>query len=232
MGLYISSSRKNTQISHGHAALQSPGQGEIALLLVTRGGNLQFHSLLVFTHKFHRQQKQELCPLPPMLCRSVFWAEARRKPLPPDIKPVSPTLTAAFGCSVTEQVSGGSDETFPAGLCCNPSPVPPEALNHGNTVLLLPLQAGASQHRGVGSCLQWRQEQYSFALALSLEWTPFPFPFTSIKPSDWITICYLPSYCFPCSRGLKSSMDNKSVVKGEVFTSPGVQDFSISICSR
>lgn len=135
--------RNDIQISQGQAAVQSPGQRETTLLFITWGRTPCFHSLLVFAHKISRQQKQELCPLPPMLCKSVFWAEGRSKPLPPDIKPESPTLTAAFCSSVTELVSGGRDKTFPAGLDCSPLLMPPEALSHGNTVSLLPLQAGA-----------------------------------------------------------------------------------------
>lgn len=41
---------------------------------------------------------------------SVFWAEGRCKPLPPDIKPETPTLTAASCSSITELVSGVSDK--------------------------------------------------------------------------------------------------------------------------
>lgn len=33
----------------------------------------------------------------------------------------------------------------------------------------------------------------------------FPFPLTSPKLSGWDILWYLPSYCFPCSKGLHSS---------------------------
>lgn len=75
-------------------------------------------------------------------------------------------------------------------------------------------QGQASREGWAAACSEGRS---SIPLPWPSVWSglPFPFPLTSIKPSDWDTLCYLPSYCFPCSRGLQSSMDSKSAVKGK-----------------
>lgn len=100
-------------------------------LFIRGDGSLCFHSLLAFTHRMHRQQEQELCPLAPGFCSTelgIFQAEGRCKLPPPDIKSEAPTLTAAFCSTVTAVMSGGDDKTYPTGLFC--SPVPPESFNH------------------------------------------------------------------------------------------------------
>lgn len=64
----MSLSHKNLQIPHGQIS-STTHQGKMRLLsffiYYRVGESLCFSSLFAFTHKTHRQQKQEICPLAP-----------------------------------------------------------------------------------------------------------------------------------------------------------------------
>lgn len=79
----------------------------------------------------------------------IFRAQGGCKPLPADTKAEAPILTAALCSTVTALMSGGGDKTYPAGLFCSPSPVPPESWKE--SIVTASVGRGKQAQRG-GSC--------------------------------------------------------------------------------